>query len=198
VPKQEEKLWTWVEKSIWAREVILPALVKAFQNADDKMPGKRHNQSHHHTVLRADEDVRHVRECHIDVCLLQAESAAISGDIRKALRMVESAIGHAVLLHRRLYEEQEPPYEEPETTPGVLVNPARTGQWDNHGHWVWDDADDGEDDADDELCLSIGGTYFYNAVPVTVLAQLPDGTASVRYPNGGVALCHANELEEVA
>jgi len=50
------------------------------------------------------DDVHHVHECHVAVCLREAEELSDNGDVKGAMDKVVSAIGSAAQLHRRLQE----------------------------------------------------------------------------------------------
>lgn len=67
-----------------------------------KYHGNQHSNAPRILKRKADEDIRHVRECHVDVRLREAEDAADGGDTSLALTKIESAIGYLVILHSRI------------------------------------------------------------------------------------------------
>lgn len=87
-------------------EVIRPGLEEAFDRGDKKYVGKQHYLHPRILSRHPADDVRHVRECHVDVRLREAEDAADGEDIKKALGKIESAIGFLVILHMRLYDKR--------------------------------------------------------------------------------------------
>ena len=81
--------------------VLWPELEAAFKRGDEKYVGAFH--SHNERILNrsVDEDIRHVRELHVDVRLREAEELADNGDGKAALDKIVSAIGYLVILHMR-------------------------------------------------------------------------------------------------
>jgi len=94
----------YTDKMQYVRENILPMLEKAFQRGDQKYHGIQHSHSEHCRNRPPDADIRHVRECHVDVRLREAEDLADVGELDAALRKIESAIGYAAILHMRIQE----------------------------------------------------------------------------------------------
>lgn len=93
---------TYKEKMQYFQEVIEPMLEDAFKRGDRKYHGMQHNDHHRLYDRKPDEDIRHVRELHVDVRLREAEDAADGGDITDALSKIESAIGYLTILHYRV------------------------------------------------------------------------------------------------
>lgn len=98
------------EKMMYLEDVIWPGLEDAFRRGDEKYTGMSHNPNI--VGRKADEDVRHIREIHVDVRLREAEDAADLGDLEKTLEKIESAIGYLVILHHRINAKWDPELEE--------------------------------------------------------------------------------------
>ena len=99
---------TCKEKMKYLIELILPGLEMAFKRGDKKYSGTQHNAHPRTMARRADEDIRHVRDLHVDVRLREAEDAADGGDLQGALNKIESAIGYLTILHYRTAVELDP------------------------------------------------------------------------------------------
>lgn len=82
--------------------VLWSKLEEAFKRGDEKYVGALH--SHDERILNrsADEDIRHVRELHVDVRLREAEELADNSDFQGTLDKIVSAIGYLVILHMRI------------------------------------------------------------------------------------------------
>lgn len=87
-------------------KVIRPGLVEAFKRGDEKYTGKQHYLHPRIISRHPSDDIRHVRECHVDVRLREAEDSADGEDINRALEKVESAIGYLIILHMRLHNKK--------------------------------------------------------------------------------------------
>lgn len=90
------------DKLIYINDVIIPKLSEAFQRGDKKYVGHLH--SHDPRILNrtVQEDIEHVKRCHIDVRLGEAEGAADDDDLNLCLSKIESAIGYLTILHMRI------------------------------------------------------------------------------------------------
>jgi len=86
------------EKIEYFDRYVKPGLSKAFKS------GMQHHNNPRMYERAPDEDIRHIRELHVDVRLREAEDAADGEDFRKALGKIESAIGYLTILHYRLTE----------------------------------------------------------------------------------------------
>lgn len=87
-------------------EVIKPRLEEAFDRGDKKYVGKQHYLHPRILSRHPADDVRHMRECHVDVRLREAEDAADGEDLKMATEKIESAIGFLVILHMRLHDKR--------------------------------------------------------------------------------------------
>jgi hypothetical protein len=90
------------DKINYLKQIILPALEKAFKRGDKKYTGTNRNDAPRIMRRSADEDIRHIRELHVDVRLREAEEAADNGDLQMALEKIESAMGYLTILHARM------------------------------------------------------------------------------------------------
>ena len=81
--------------------VLWPELETAFKRGDKKYVGVLH--SHDKRILNRsiEDDIRHVKDLHVDVRLKEAEELADNGDGEAALDKIVSAIGYLVILHMR-------------------------------------------------------------------------------------------------
>jgi hypothetical protein len=93
---------TYREKTEYFTKAIEPKLEEAFKRGDRKYHGMQHNDHHRLYDRRPTEDIRHIRELHVDVRLREAEDSADGGDVKEAMSKVESAIGYLTILHYRL------------------------------------------------------------------------------------------------
>ncbi len=84
------------------RHCIYEDLEAAFERGEANYTGKLSWEDHHCTTRTAAEDVHHVRECHIEVRVREAEEFADCGDLAAAQKKLVSAIGYLSVLHRRL------------------------------------------------------------------------------------------------
>lgn len=102
--KQERlaKLQTYKEKIEYVETVIIPGLTESFKKGDKYFTGNSKFDSDLCTQRSDAEDVRHVRDLHCNVRLLEAEDAAEHFDNEKALKKIESAIGYLCILHMRI------------------------------------------------------------------------------------------------
>lgn len=83
-------------------EHIVPALRRAFERGSEKYKGYSHHWDGKALEARdAEKDIYHVRECHVDVRLAEAEDAATCDDLDTALAKIESALGYLCVLHFR-------------------------------------------------------------------------------------------------
>lgn len=81
---------------------ILPGLRAAFERGSKKVLGCNHHwDGAAFDDRNAEQDVHHVRECHVGVRLCEAEELASQGDTAGALAKIESAIGYLGVLHLR-------------------------------------------------------------------------------------------------
>lgn len=81
--------------------VLWPELTEAFKRGDKKYVGALHSHDERIINRSIDEDIRHIRELHVDVRLREAEELADNGDNEAALDKIVSAIGYLVILHMR-------------------------------------------------------------------------------------------------
>jgi hypothetical protein len=95
---------TWIQK-MEHFDGLRPAMEATFKRGDGKYVGKQHSHCPRIVARRADEDIRHVRECHVNVRLAEAEDCADGGDNETALRKIESAIGYLTILHMRVQDK---------------------------------------------------------------------------------------------
>ena len=103
-----KEIKNYKDKMEYVRNVILPKLEEAFQRGDAKYVGKYHHTAPTVVERTPAQDVDHIRRCHVDVRLLEAEDAAsVDGNCDTVLRKIESAIGYLVLLHARRNGEGE-------------------------------------------------------------------------------------------
>jgi len=91
-------------KMDYIEKVILPKLRKAFERGDGKYKGMQHYASNKIMTKSIVEDISHVRRCHVDVRLLEAEDNADGCDYDPALEKIVSAIGYLVILYMRVKE----------------------------------------------------------------------------------------------
>lgn len=96
------------EKMSYLEIVVEPGLEEAFKRGDEKFHGLQHHAHPRILDRRPDEDIRHVRELHVDVRLREAEDAADGEDLDKALEKIESAMGYLILLHYRINAKNDP------------------------------------------------------------------------------------------
>lgn len=96
------------DKMMYLEEVVAPALEEAFKRGDEKFHGLQHHAHPRILERSADEDIRHVRELHVDVRLREAEDAADGEELDKALAKIESAIGYLTILHYRVNAKFDP------------------------------------------------------------------------------------------
>lgn len=82
--------------------VMLPDLEEAFKRGDEKYVGNFSDNAKHIFNREVDEDIRHVRELHVDVRLREAEELADNFDFDGALDKIVSAVGYLVILHKRI------------------------------------------------------------------------------------------------
>jgi len=85
-------------------------LVEAFIRGAKAYTGAAHWSGDSQAKRTAEEDIRHVLNCHVSVRLREAEDLASTGNRSKALSKIVSAIGYLVVLHRRvnLREQGQP------------------------------------------------------------------------------------------
>jgi len=96
----------WEGKISYLDKFVRPELERAFKRGDNKHKGKNHHTAPRIMARRPDEDIRHIRDLHVLVRLLEAEEAADNEDIQTALEKIESAIGYLVILHMRTREKR--------------------------------------------------------------------------------------------
>lgn len=98
---KEKDMTNYKDKIHYLKKIILPALEKAFKRGDKKYKGKNHNDAPRIMRRSPVEDIRHIRELHVDVRLREAEEAADNDDLQMALEKIESAMGYLTILHAR-------------------------------------------------------------------------------------------------
>lgn len=94
----------WDAKISYLDKIIRPELEQAFKRGDQK-----YKDIEQHPVIRKRtqaEDIKTLFERQISSCLREAEDFAEMGDTDGALRKIESAIGHMVILHRRVRQKR--------------------------------------------------------------------------------------------
>ena len=96
------KLQTYKEKIEYVEKVIIPGLTKSFKRGDEYFKGNNKFDSDICIRRSNAEDIRHLRDLHCNVRLLEAEDAAVHFDNEKALKKIESAIGYLCILHMRI------------------------------------------------------------------------------------------------
>jgi len=92
---------TYKDKMNYVDIVLWPQLESAFKRGDSKYTGVMHSNSERYVSRTIEEDIRHIRELHVDVRLREAEEAANNEDNKEALDKIISAIGYLVILHMR-------------------------------------------------------------------------------------------------
>jgi hypothetical protein len=95
----------YIDKLKYLDTVVLLDLEEAFKRGDKKYKGKKHSHAEHVLKREIDEDIRHVRELHVDVRLREAEECASNDDFSGALNKIISAIGYLIILHMRITEK---------------------------------------------------------------------------------------------
>jgi len=88
-------------KTEYLKDEVLPKVEQAFIRGDAKYHGQQHSHCPRIMKRSADMDIRHIRDCHCNTRLLEAEDLADGGDLKAALEKIESAIGYLVILHMR-------------------------------------------------------------------------------------------------
>ena len=81
--------------------VLWPQLETAFKRGDTKYTGDMASYADRYINRTIEEDVRHIRELHVDVRLREAEEMANNEDYREAMDKIVSAIGYLIILHMR-------------------------------------------------------------------------------------------------
>lgn len=93
---------TYKEKMEYLQNVIGPMLEEAFKRGERVYTGVQHFDHPRILARRPDEDIKHVRDLHVDVRLREAEDMADGQDLGGALRKIESAMGYLTILHWRV------------------------------------------------------------------------------------------------
>jgi hypothetical protein len=93
---------TYKDKMAYLNDVLSGELEAAFKRGDKNYTGKYHSHTERVLQREAVEDIRHIRELHVDVRLREAEELADNDDIDLALDKITSAIGYLIILHMRL------------------------------------------------------------------------------------------------
>lgn len=88
-------------KLFYLDNYIKPGMEEAFKRGDSAYTGFNHWDHPSKTARPAVDDVRHVRDLHVDVRLKEAEELADNGDLEGVLRKIESAMGYLTILHLR-------------------------------------------------------------------------------------------------
>ena len=85
---------------------VVPKVAAALRDGEDRHTGENYWNDQHVWKRTRAQDIDHVRRCHVDVRLLEAEDVAEQGDwyplAAEMLHKIESAIGYLVILHKRL------------------------------------------------------------------------------------------------
>jgi len=95
---------SWEDSMAYHDKIVRPELELAFKKIADK-----YKKVEEHPRIKARhpaDDIRHMREIHVDVSLREAEDCADVNNIEMALRNIECAIGYLVILHRRTREKR--------------------------------------------------------------------------------------------
>lgn len=102
------------DKMKYFDDQVRPGLANAFARGE-KYKGGYHFAADKHLNRGNEEDVRHVRELHVDVRLREAEDIASiehAGTPGGILAKIESAIGYLIILHMRIKVRAEVAYDD--------------------------------------------------------------------------------------
>ena len=95
---------SWEDNMSYHDKIVRPELELAFKKIEGKY--KKIEQHPRIKARHPAEDIRHVREIHVDVSLREAEDCADVNNIEEALRNIEGAISYLVILHLRTREKR--------------------------------------------------------------------------------------------
>jgi len=92
---------TYKDKMNYLDIVVWPQIEAAFKRGDNKYTGDMASHADRYLKRSIEEDIRHIRELHVDVRLREAEEMANNEDYQEAMDKIVSAIGYLVILHMR-------------------------------------------------------------------------------------------------
>lgn len=92
---------TYKDRMNYLNMILLPHLEAAFKRGDSKYLGDMSADADRYMERSIEEDIRHIRELHVDVRLREAEEEANNKNYQETLDKIVSAIGYLTILHMR-------------------------------------------------------------------------------------------------